>query len=329
MKKKAQRHRGAKAETPHKKMEISMRLKYFQKIFILFFILVCTTVLMVRICSAQGSEDCDKAKAFYIRAVNSKDLQEKLSNYIEAARLCPRSGKVQTNLADTYEKLGQFDKAIEGYKLAIDLFKDLPHTPAAERAVPHFGLGDVYLQTGQFRGAIEAYMKGLELEPDNDWTLKNLKEAKQQLVKKVGLIKAEEIVRRLTDRAITVMGPAGIRKKVRRVAFPTILFDTDKAALRKESYGQLREISLALAAEKLKSCCFIIEGHTDNSGGFQHNMGLSHARASTVQSHLINQGKLKAERFEVRAFGYTRPRESNNMKWGMAQNRRVELVLIE
>jgi len=285
--------------------------------------------ICVRLSAAQNNEDCDKAKEYYIRAGNSNDLQEKLSNYLEAARLCPKSGKVRNNLSDTYERLGRFNEAIEGYKLAITLYKDLPDTPFSERAIPYFGLGDVYLQTGQFRGAIEAYTNGLKLAPDNEYTRRNLKEAKRNLIQDVGMIEAEEIVHRLSESAINVMGPQGIRKRVRRVACPTILFATDKATLRKESYGQLEEISRALTTKNLESCRFIIEGHTDNRGTFRHNMGLSYDRAASVQTQLTNHYKLSADRFEIRAFGYTRPRESNDTDWGQRQNRRVEFVLVK
>jgi outer membrane protein OmpA-like peptidoglycan-associated protein len=68
----------------------------------------------------------------------------------------------------------------------------------------------------------------------------------------------------------------------------------------------------------------MIEGHTDNVGADDYNMKLSKRRAGAVVKYLSSKG-VASNRFEVTAFGSTRPRFDNSTKEGQAKNRRVEI----
>jgi outer membrane protein OmpA-like peptidoglycan-associated protein len=69
-------------------------------------------------------------------------------------------------------------------------------------------------------------------------------------------------------------------------------------------------------------------GHTDNKGGEDYNMALSHRRADAVMSYLEKKG-IDAKRLEEGYFGDTRPVADNSTEEGRQKNRRVEFRVIE
>jgi outer membrane protein OmpA-like peptidoglycan-associated protein len=71
------------------------------------------------------------------------------------------------------------------------------------------------------------------------------------------------------------------------------------------------------------SSSYVINGHTDNVGGYQYNIRLSVSRANAVASIARSVG---AKVTSVQGFGYTKPRASNATASGRAQNRRVEVM---
>ena len=70
----------------------------------------------------------------------------------------------------------------------------------------------------------------------------------------------------------------------------------------------------------------LIEGHTDNEGGFDMNMQLSSDRAASVKTYLIENFGVDSERMRTMGLGMTRSVASNDTPEGRQQNRRVELV---
>ena len=67
-----------------------------------------------------------------------------------------------------------------------------------------------------------------------------------------------------------------------------------------------------------------IEGHTDSSGGVNHNRELSKQRAQSVRKRLIEHG-IDPLRLTAAGFGPDRPIDSNSTEEGRRNNRRVEL----
>ena len=67
-----------------------------------------------------------------------------------------------------------------------------------------------------------------------------------------------------------------------------------------------------------------IDGHTDNTGGFEHNQNLSERRAYTVAQFLSQRG-IDGRRLQIIGFGEQRPIADNATDFGRAQNRRVEI----
>jgi OOP family OmpA-OmpF porin len=71
-----------------------------------------------------------------------------------------------------------------------------------------------------------------------------------------------------------------------------------------------------------------ISGHTDATGSHKHNMELSLARAISVRTYLASKG-VAPGRMVAKGYGPDRPIATNRTAAGRAQNRRVELQLIQ
>jgi chemotaxis protein MotB len=75
-----------------------------------------------------------------------------------------------------------------------------------------------------------------------------------------------------------------------------------------------------------------VEGHTDNvpisNFRFPSNWELSTARATAMVSYLISNADLQPELLSAAGYGEYRPAESNDTEEGRAQNRRVDIVVL-
>lgn len=72
----------------------------------------------------------------------------------------------------------------------------------------------------------------------------------------------------------------------------------------------------------------LLEGHTDSFGSVRLNKELSLNRAITVRNIMVENG-IAFERIRVNGWGGTKPIASNQTAEGRAQNRRVEMVILE
>lgn len=100
-------------------------------------------------------------------------------------------------------------------------------------------------------------------------------------------------------------------------------FDTDKATLREDAHPVIAEVAKLLGQDP--ELRLSIEGHTDNTGGAEHNQALSTARARAVLGALVGLG-IDPARLQSRGFGQDKPVADNATGEGRAGNRRVELV---
>jgi len=71
-----------------------------------------------------------------------------------------------------------------------------------------------------------------------------------------------------------------------------------------------------------------VVGYTDNTGDFKYNLGLSKRRADAIVSELVTDGIAK-DRLAGVGVGPLNPIAPNTTEQGRAENRRVELVIIE
>ena len=112
-----------------------------------------------------------------------------------------------------------------------------------------------------------------------------------------------------------------------RLSFDQITFEFDSAKISRDAFPVLQEIGAALKSDDLQSLRFLIEGHTDATGGLQYNMRLSARRADAVKRHLIARHGLRANRLLTAGKGSTDLHDPENPGSGI--NRRVILMAFE
>ena len=71
-----------------------------------------------------------------------------------------------------------------------------------------------------------------------------------------------------------------------------------------------------------------VTGHTDSTGAEKINQTLSQARAEKVGKFLSDVGGIATKRITARGYGESRPVASNETREGRAENRRVEIRII-
>jgi len=103
-----------------------------------------------------------------------------------------------------------------------------------------------------------------------------------------------------------------------------IHFDTNKATIKAESRPTLDEMAKLLSRQPKLNV--LIVGHTDNQGGYDHNMVLSRERAEAVALALARDFGIAPARMRAAGVGYLAPVGSNATEEGRALDRRVELV---
>jgi OmpA-OmpF porin, OOP family len=104
----------------------------------------------------------------------------------------------------------------------------------------------------------------------------------------------------------------------------TFAFDSD--VVTSDERGTLRE-----AVETLKRYPALrveIAGHTDSVGSAAYNQNLSERRARSVLEYLVGAG-IERDRLSARGYGQSEPVADNATDAGRAQNRRVELRVLQ
>jgi OmpA-OmpF porin, OOP family len=112
----------------------------------------------------------------------------------------------------------------------------------------------------------------------------------------------------------------------RRFQLPGLLFRTDSAEIDPGSAEVLDQVGDALKAHP--SAKVRVEGHTDSTGQAGANQQLATDRANATRDYLVTRG-VPADRVEAAGFGAERPVAANDTAENRAENRRIELVLVE
>ncbi|MGK4003106.1 carboxypeptidase regulatory-like domain-containing protein [Sorangium sp. So ce1036] len=106
-----------------------------------------------------------------------------------------------------------------------------------------------------------------------------------------------------------------------------IHFETDSAKILGDSNALMEEIADVLQRNpnirKVE-----IQGHTDNTGGREHNQTLSEARANSVRAWLVRAG-VDGARLVAKGYGQDRPIAPNVTPANKAKNRRVQFIILE
>lgn len=119
--------------------------------------------------------------------------------------------------------------------------------------------------------------------------------------------------------------PAAAPAPQKIISLPGVKFVTNSAHLLPVS-----QATLDGAMQTLKDNPGIdaeVAGYTDNTGKPAYNVKLSQRRAEAVMKYLVDHG-IDASRLTAKGYGAADPVASNATKQGRAQNRRVELRII-
>lgn len=103
-----------------------------------------------------------------------------------------------------------------------------------------------------------------------------------------------------------------------------INFDTDSDRLKPDSAAVLKLVAAAMT--KNPNLKLEVDGYTDSVGKADHNLDLSKRRAQAVQTVLVSQFGIDADRLTSNGFGPDNPIGSNDTPDGRANNRRVEFL---
>lgn len=109
-----------------------------------------------------------------------------------------------------------------------------------------------------------------------------------------------------------------------------VLFNSGEASISEGGFTVLNEIT-----EKIKNIpnLIVVEGFTDNipikTSEFPSNWELSVARAIGVARFMIDDMNIVEERISVSGFGEQRPIDSNDTAEGRANNRRIEITILD
>jgi len=140
---------------------------------------------------------------------------------------------------------------------------------------------------------------------------------------------ADGVVDRLDECPNTASGvPVDVRgcEITDVIRLPGVNFETNSDRLRPGAEDVLDE-----AAETLKRNPQLeveVAGHTDSQGAAAYNQGLSERRARTVMDYLVGRG-VDEDTLSFRGYGESRPIADNATAAGRAENRRVELRILD
>lgn len=102
-----------------------------------------------------------------------------------------------------------------------------------------------------------------------------------------------------------------------------VYFDFDSTALNDAGRKVIAAYGRYLAANP--SARVRLEGHTDERGSREYNVGLGERRAVAVQQQLLSAGA-SARQLSVTSYGEERPAATGSNAAAWAKNRRVEIV---
>ena len=103
-----------------------------------------------------------------------------------------------------------------------------------------------------------------------------------------------------------------------------VLFDFDKAVIKKEYYSLLDDTRKAFDNAPMMKV--VVEGHADSTGPEKYNQNLSERRAKAIVKYLIDKVGIAADRLSAVGYGEMKPAYPNDTKENRSKNRRVEFT---
>lgn len=106
----------------------------------------------------------------------------------------------------------------------------------------------------------------------------------------------------------------------------TVRFDYDKSNLTEDSKSKLSKNADWIKSHK--EFQIQIEGHCDQRGSIEYNLGLGERRAKAVKSYLVSLG-VPAARMSTISYGKERPIAMGESEEAAAQNRRANFLPVQ
>ena len=119
--------------------------------------------------------------------------------------------------------------------------------------------------------------------------------------------------------------PETAKEVIAGYEWQNILFDFDKSDVKREYFEILAQVGAFMRDHP--NARVILAGHTDSIGTWEYNIKLSHRRAASVRSYLVEKENISADRITLSGFGYEDPVASNETAQGRSLNRRVQGVI--
>ncbi|NND64492.1 MAG: peptidoglycan-associated lipoprotein Pal [Gammaproteobacteria bacterium] len=113
------------------------------------------------------------------------------------------------------------------------------------------------------------------------------------------------------------MSGSGVDTAVNLLDQKVIYFDFDRSNVRSEF-----DAVIAAHANNIGRKSVVLEGHADERGSREYNIGLGERRAQAVRRALMLNG-VKASKISTRSYGEERPAMSGHNESAWAKNRRV------
>jgi peptidoglycan-associated lipoprotein len=98
-----------------------------------------------------------------------------------------------------------------------------------------------------------------------------------------------------------------------------VFFDTDAHDIRPDQEPTMRAWAEWLRAHE--GAVFLVEGHADERGTREYNLGLGARRATSVRNYLTSLG-VQANRVRTLSYGKERPAEAGSTEEAWSKNRR-------
>lgn len=103
-------------------------------------------------------------------------------------------------------------------------------------------------------------------------------------------------------------------------------FPPGKAEIEPKNFGLMDKVVKSI--KEFDGAKVVVSGHTDITGSADRNKTLSQQRADNVAKFLAEVGGIPKKRIVAEGYGQTKPVASNETPEGRAQNRRVEVLIV-
>lgn len=110
------------------------------------------------------------------------------------------------------------------------------------------------------------------------------------------------------------------------VILDKVFFELDSSILKAESIHILDDVAATLMSHA-EIAVVQVQGHTDDQGSDEYNLGLSQRRAETVRDYLVAQG-VDARRLVPKGYGETVPLQPGTSEEAREANRRVAFKIV-